>query len=310
MRDLLQVPSNQLLTLERFSDSSASFVPVDSRNPSSYKQLYRAAKAKLKLRLRATVKLVETQDQEASSSAQKSTEAAPEELSAAATTPHPPKPTVQEEPEVNVAEAPKLPPLSQILNGVSDSHRVTSEESASNTTNIVTSALKLEPPSFHRKSAFQPPFAPPCWQVCCNNCDKQVTTEHYHCGICDGGDYDLCEGCINSGAVCGGEGHWMIKRTLKNGSFVNSTTQTVAPKPKENTQNASAKKPEVSKPTPSMPGAFNSENKPAAARDVPARICNQCIRRKYLSFVTTLVPHIQLTSPRSPPEDGRILQRV
>lgn len=40
---------------ERYSDSSASFITLDSNNPSVYKQLYRAAKAKGKLRLRATI---------------------------------------------------------------------------------------------------------------------------------------------------------------------------------------------------------------------------------------------------------------
>lgn len=40
---------------ERYSDSSASYVTLDSDKPQVYKTLFRAAKAKLKLRLRATV---------------------------------------------------------------------------------------------------------------------------------------------------------------------------------------------------------------------------------------------------------------
>lgn len=40
---------------ERYSDSAATFVRLDPSDPAVYKQLYRAAKAKLKLRLRATI---------------------------------------------------------------------------------------------------------------------------------------------------------------------------------------------------------------------------------------------------------------
>lgn len=40
---------------ERYSDSAASYVTLDSEKPQVYKTLFRAAKAKLKLRLRATI---------------------------------------------------------------------------------------------------------------------------------------------------------------------------------------------------------------------------------------------------------------
>jgi next-to-BRCA1 protein 1 len=40
---------------ERYSDSSASYVTLDSDKPQVYKTLFRAAKAKLKLRLRASI---------------------------------------------------------------------------------------------------------------------------------------------------------------------------------------------------------------------------------------------------------------
>lgn len=52
----LGIPSTTDVVFERYSDSAASFVVLDPNNPSVYKQLYRAAKAKLKLRLRVTVK--------------------------------------------------------------------------------------------------------------------------------------------------------------------------------------------------------------------------------------------------------------
>ena len=43
------------MVFERYSDSAAAFVRLDSDNAGVYKQLYRAAKAKLKLRIKATV---------------------------------------------------------------------------------------------------------------------------------------------------------------------------------------------------------------------------------------------------------------
>lgn len=49
------MPPSQDVTFERFSDSAGSYIPLDSNNPAVYKQLYRAAKAKLKLRIKATV---------------------------------------------------------------------------------------------------------------------------------------------------------------------------------------------------------------------------------------------------------------
>ena len=52
---MLAVPPNQTVIFERFSDSAGAYIKLDSNNPSVYKQLYRAAKAKLKLRIRATI---------------------------------------------------------------------------------------------------------------------------------------------------------------------------------------------------------------------------------------------------------------
>ncbi|CAG8951535.1 hypothetical protein HYFRA_00007451 [Hymenoscyphus fraxineus] len=56
LRFLLSIPPTSEAIFERYSDSAASFVVLDSENASVYKQLYRAAKAKLKLRLKVTVK--------------------------------------------------------------------------------------------------------------------------------------------------------------------------------------------------------------------------------------------------------------
>lgn len=64
----------------------------------------------------------------------------------------------------------------------------------------------------------------------CNHCGRSIANAHYHCSICENGDYDLCLQCISAGASCRGEGHWLIKRTVKDGVVTNSTTETIAPR--------------------------------------------------------------------------------
>jgi next-to-BRCA1 protein 1 len=68
------------------------------------------------------------------------------------------------------------------------------------------------------------------YSVYCNNCTDAIADEHYHCSTCDDGDFDLCPSCVEDGVLCGGEGHWMIKRYVKNGKVIASTTETIEPK--------------------------------------------------------------------------------
>jgi len=51
---LLAIPDDEEVVFERWSDSAASYIVLDSNKPAVYKQLYRAAKAKLKLRIKVT----------------------------------------------------------------------------------------------------------------------------------------------------------------------------------------------------------------------------------------------------------------
>ncbi|RKF72290.1 putative zz type zinc finger domain-containing protein [Golovinomyces cichoracearum] len=55
LRDLLRIPPESMVVFERYSDSAGTYISLEPNNTSAYKQLYRAAKAKLRLRLRATV---------------------------------------------------------------------------------------------------------------------------------------------------------------------------------------------------------------------------------------------------------------
>ncbi|KAF4998122.1 hypothetical protein FDECE_11889 [Fusarium decemcellulare] len=68
--------------------------------------------------------------------------------------------------------------------------------------------------------------------VCCNSCEMTIPDVHYHCSTCDDGDFDLCQSCIDRGITCHGKDHWLIKRTTVNGQLIQSTTETIAPKPK------------------------------------------------------------------------------
>lgn len=63
------------------------------------------------------------------------------------------------------------------------------------------------------------------YAVYCNICSTNIGDVHYHCDICDGGDFDLCESCSRAGRHCLKPDHWMIKRTIINGEVKSSTTQ-------------------------------------------------------------------------------------
>lgn len=96
-----------------------------------------------------------------------------------------------------------------------------------------------------------------------------MENEHYHCSICDGGDYDLCSGCVEAGFHCPGLGHWMVKRFVKNGAVVNSTTERVGPKVKIEVEQ--------------MPGAFTQDRKSVEFEpEEPTRTCNCCVKGECL----------------------------
>lgn len=109
--------------------------------------------------------------------------------------------------------------------------------------------------------------------VCCNSCERAVPEAHFHCSICDEGDFDLCPECVTRGISCYGDGHWLIKRTIVNGDIKCSSTH-IAPK-------------SAIKPTPSPPVTSVSSLplRPLAEFSPPdwtlqhnARTCNSCVR--------------------------------
>lgn len=62
LRQVLDIKPEQAVILERYSDSAGGYIGLDESNPQAFKTLIRAAKAKLKLRLKATVTPIESEE--------------------------------------------------------------------------------------------------------------------------------------------------------------------------------------------------------------------------------------------------------
>ncbi|KAI0811372.1 hypothetical protein GGR55DRAFT_642803 [Xylaria sp. FL0064] len=110
--------------------------------------------------------------------------------------------------------------------------------------------------------------------VCCNSCDRAVPEAHFHCSICDEGDFDLCQDCVNRGITCHGEGHWLIKRTVVDGDIKCSSTH-IAPKSiRSNPLKPASKPTSLNLPPQSRTGLTSSEWTPHFS----ARTCNCCVQ--------------------------------
>jgi next-to-BRCA1 protein 1 len=101
----------------------------------------------------------------------------------------------------------------------------------------------------------------------CNHCGKSIPNEHYHCSICDAGDFDLCRSCVDQGITCDGEEHWLIKRSIKDGRVIPSVTETIAPKKAAADKTAGTQDMKESVP----PNEDEDES-------IAERTCNSCIR--------------------------------
>lgn len=121
--------------------------------------------------------------------------------------------------------------------------------------------------------------------ICCNNCDDAIPNTHWHCSICDDGDFDLCAKCVEKGVLCDAPGHWLIKRFLDGGKVITSTTETIAPKKdtKAETETSPAKKDSNIESEKEIPGAFTSEIKETVEECIDVgRTCNSCVNSKAL----------------------------
>ena len=286
------------MVFERYSDSNAKYVVLNTNDTAVWKQLWRAAKAKLKLRLKATAI------------------PAPEVQEVKEETVQPPPPYLQlsnnrfEEGDTNSAAtgatmAPPPPPpkredvIKSIINA-QNFYRMNNMSEATLRPEPVTKTLptlmtKKEPEEeapvprafVERQSipnpAAQNPMAKPtvlrgcdqtfhapltAFTVQCNNCNENIDNTHYHCSICDEGDYDLCPKCINFGVHCEVDNHFLIKRSIDHGRVVNSTMET-----------APRKTVKIEEPEKEVPGAFTTEAKeetPLESLEM-TRTCNCCV---------------------------------
>ncbi|KAL4981753.1 hypothetical protein BDW68DRAFT_171927 [Aspergillus falconensis] len=224
LRQLLGTPADTNVIFERYSDSAGSYVQLDSNNPAVFKQLYRAAKAKLKLRIKATV-------------AQPTSQPA---ISESSSEPH-------SSARFSYLETVLSHPIPENAVGTNDSASTlatTLPVSAERTTlfetrNLCpTSEMEESKSVSHREFVLGPddPSAPVIshtsaagvFCIDCDHCGRPIPNEHYHCNTCSDGDYDLCPQCIDSGINCQGEDHWLVRRFVKDGVITNSTTKTLA----------------------------------------------------------------------------------
>ncbi|KAI1107168.1 hypothetical protein F4804DRAFT_243677 [Jackrogersella minutella] len=137
----------------------------------------------------------------------------------------------------------------------------------------ITKAKKLE--GLHAKmkeikAKLESTDVPSCpkrpFTVCCNCCDRAIPDKHFHCSICDDGDFDLCQDCVDQGITCHGDNHWLIRRFIDNGQICNSQTH-VAPKPL---------KPQPCKEAPVL--TSSTTWKPTWSAPYNDRTCNCCVQ--------------------------------
>ncbi|KAE8350956.1 hypothetical protein BDV28DRAFT_150440 [Aspergillus coremiiformis] len=285
LRQLLGVPADVNVIFERYSDSAGRYIHLDCENNAVYKQLYRAAKAKLKLRIKVT-EIDDTVSQSplpADDSTENQNQARYSYLETVLSSPL----------SEGAAEVvPGLPhdaekPVTTELRPMQWSNTdVAAPEPQYGEFNLGQDSLST-PMVSHRS-----PTGVFC--IDCNHCGRSIPNEHYHCSICYDGDYDLCLHCVDSGVTCPNENHWLIRRIVKDGIVTNSTTETVAPRklqvdePEEPCEYVEKKLEFVAKPaSEGLP-----ENSPVTP-DIPirseARICNACLQEFDESKMVTCV---------------------
>lgn len=243
LRTALNIPADTEAVFERYSDSAAAYVVLDQANTSVYKQLYRAAKAKHKLKLRVTVKTDEPEEELPQDESPEEEKQGPQPASVA-DEPEEEESHTSVEP-TDTEREPEQPTISHSVPAVAEEQSSTepavldtrSRMSLKEVLQEAPAAVPEEAPQCNT-SGITSPFAMGCpairanYAVCCNNCDRTIPDAHYHCSTCDDGDFDLCQDCVARGVTCKGPNHWLIKRFVKHGVIINSTTERLAPKPK------------------------------------------------------------------------------
>jgi next-to-BRCA1 protein 1 len=268
LRQLLGISADTNVIFERYSDSAGSFVHLDSDNPAVFKQLYRAAKAKLKLRIKATVDQPEIQSAERESPGEQQ---GPPRYSYLDTVLSPPIPAKIVDTNSSATTSSTVLPESAeretLTDAVDPSWTSTKKDEPKNSRSrefVLGPDNPISPILSHTSIAG-------VFCIDCNHCGRAIPNEHYHCNTCSDGDYDLCPECIDSGVNCLGEDHWLVRRFVQDGIITNSTTKTLASH-KIHTQEEES----LTKPVP--------EIAPEPAEKLlfhPERICNNCLQGTY-----------------------------
>ncbi|KAJ8066908.1 hypothetical protein OCU04_004293 [Sclerotinia nivalis] len=301
LRYLLAIPPTSEAIFERYSDSAAAFIVLDSTNPSVYKQLYRAAKAKLKLRLKVTIKdklpvmpkpatvedeeptpakIVEEKDMHTSESAM------PTSGYSGSSKPR----EVAEKEKVDIVVDPfasMQKNLDELALGLG-AYKTQLELASSSGPSLIPIAPFSTDRVFQEernnqvddseaslpKPAARPKSPAPVsgnFAVYCNSCSVPILGIHYHCSTCDDGDFDLCPDCNDAGITCHGD-HWLIKRIVDKGKYIHSTTEKLAPKQFSAYSPIAPKPPQYSASQTTLVAPAVEEKVP-----VPTRTCNSCI---------------------------------
>ena len=311
---MLALPPAQRVVFERYSDSAGTFITLDSANASVYKQLYRAAKAKLKLRIKATVTDIEPPTMQA-----------PPHIMSTASLQLPPFGHVQPETRINSGKSELQVAVENVM-AVSDaSPQPLAEEfapdayaqhvrncMANQVRNLCmpspiqfpplqvekkevvndapspkpsseeqmkrSSTLLTQEPMIKLRAVDQDfPVPTAAFTVCCNSCELTIPGAHWHCSICHNGDYDLCQTCVDDGGHCGVEGHFLIKRLIEGGKVITSTTETV---PKKTVTSKAEQLP-----------AYSAHESEPESEPVMTRTCNCCVSGKLTRVTLTSRDH-------------------
>lgn len=237
LRELLVIPENQEVKFERYSDSAGRYITLDPENTSVYKQLFRAAKAKLKLRIKVTTGAVQTDGDLG--------------ITSATSLPQPPLPpsystihlnrssssTDVSSPSCTVVDSTYLEKaVSKAVTDYCSSSKFTihlqetvrEEVQKKHESTHPSSMAELEPPKLESpmNSSMLSNFVTPglikaaqhtnnsCSVIVCDSCNVYIQGIHYHCNICNGGDFDLCHGCGSREKHCKDLGHSLFKRSI------------------------------------------------------------------------------------------------
>ncbi|KAI0134506.1 hypothetical protein BJ170DRAFT_575466 [Xylariales sp. AK1849] len=296
LRNFLHIPVGTKTIFERYSDSAAAYVVLEPSNMSVYKQLFRAAKAKQKLKLRVSIPTLPDENkgpkpvtvEDEPESAQVKTEEASTSYTAPMVTLEPldivsSQDKSVERPQYRFSQTASTLSFAELIH---QAHKNERQQAQPEEKSIPVSTPAPAPtqetkapqcPAF--SSRFKRPFT-----VCCNSCDRAVPDSHFHCSTCDEGDFDLCQNCVNQGITCHDDQHWLIKRTIQDGQITYSTTH-VAPKTKRPSVSSSIRNAPVFPSTTCLPirpaerfGSAPTLSLPIVSPTFSARTCNSCVQ--------------------------------